>query len=396
MNYPNKKQIGLMLGALAILLAVVWGFWPKPITMSVGSARSGPLEVTIEEEGMTQVSERFQLAAPVSGYMMRLELENGDSLSQGESVVTLQPAPDMISARQKEMALTQLKAAEVRIQQAQEQLQAMEEEWQVAQRELQRLEDLYIVNIGTQQQLDRAKLMAHQAEVQYRSAQFAMSIAEYERNAAQTALATFQQPERKETMTMRSPIDGQVLHIHQKSEGLIQAGTPILEMGTLDLLEIRADVLSTDAVRIQSGTEVRIKRWGQEGNLSGRVRRVDPSGYTRISALGVEEQRVPVIIDIVAPREEWRALGDEFRVVAEFVIWEAEEVLQVPSSALFREADQWALFRVDGRRAQRQYVSIGQQSGLFTQITEGLSEGDLIITHPDERITHGTRIRPRQ
>ncbi|MGM0589216.1 MAG: efflux RND transporter periplasmic adaptor subunit [Bacteroidota bacterium] len=396
MNYPTKKQIGIAVGGILIVLAVVWGFWPKPIEVAVKPVQRGPLEVTIEEEGITRVQERYQLAAPVTGYMMRLDGEHGDTLRAGQSIALLQPAPDMISARQKDIALSQYQAAKIRVQQTEEQLRVAKEEWEVAQRELQRLEDLYIAQIGTQQQIEWAELRAHQAEVQFRSAQFALTIARYERNAAETALATFRKPNQQESIVIESPVEGQILSIHQKNEGVIQAGSPIMEIGALQSLEIRSDVLSTDAVRIDQGTEVRIKRWGSDHVLAGSVRRVDPSGYTRISALGVEEQRVPVIIDIMAPRDQWQSLGDGFRVVAEYIIWQGEDVVQVPSSALFRVADQWALFIQDGNRAQLQYVTIGQQSGLYTQIIEGIRAGDQILTHPDERIEDGTRIRARK
>jgi HlyD family secretion protein len=396
MNYPTKKQIGIAVGGILIILAVVWGFWPKPIEVAVKPVQRGPLEVTIEEEGITRVQERYQLAAPVTGYMMRLDGEHGDTLRAGQSIALLQPAPDMISARQKDIALSQYQTAKIRVQQTEEQLRVAKEEWEVAQRELQRLEDLYIAQIGTQQQIEWTKLRAHQAEVQFRSAQFALTIARYERNAAETALATFRKPNQQESIVIESPVEGQILTIHQKNEGLIQAGSPIMEIGALRSLEIRSDVLSTDAVRIGQGTDVRIKRWGSDHVLAGSVRRVDPSGYTRISALGVEEQRVPVIIDIMAPRDQWQSLGDGFRVVAEYIIWEGEDVVQVPSSALFRVADQWALFTQDGNRARLQYVTIGQQSGLYTQIVEGIRAGDQILTHPDERIENGTRIRARK
>lgn len=241
--------------------------------------------------------------------------------------------------------------------------------------------------------LDNAGLAAKRAATQQASAEFSVKVAEHEVRAAESALQAFQSARGQERISISAPVDGRLLKIHQKSEGTVQAGTPLLEIGDPKSLELKVDLLSTDAVKLVKGTQVRIKRWGSDSTLSGLVKVIEPSGYTRISALGVEEQRVPVIVEIVSPYEDWRVLGDGFRIVAEFIVWEGEEVLQVPSSSLFRTGDaEWALFIVEGGEAQLNRVDIGQQSGLYTQVVNGLEAGQRVITHPDERIEDGVAV----
>jgi HlyD family secretion protein len=396
MKRPTKKQALIALGAVLLILAIVWGFWPKPISVSVATARIGPLEVTVEEEGITRVKERYQISAPAHGYLLRLQVEVGDTLTAGQTLAQLLPAPDLISARQKELANAQQHSAKLRLKQSRQQLAVAEEQLDLAEKEYQRVSHLMASDIGTQQQMDRVTLERAQARAQYRSAEFSIAIAEYEVRAAQSTLATYQSGTDGDHIAITTPISGQILAVYRESEGIITMGSPIVEVGLLKALEIRSDVLSTDAVQLQPGTEVRIKRWGPNYPLAGVVRRVEPSGFTRISALGVEEQRVPVIVDIVSPQEEWMSLGDGFRVVTEFLLWQGQEVLQVPSSALFKEDNAWALFVMENNRAKFREVAIGHQSGLFTEITEGIREGERVLSHPDERIEDGIRITVRE
>lgn len=390
----TKKQFYLTLFALFIVLLLVWGFLPSAIPVSVEEARIAPLEVTIEEEGKTRVIDRFTISAPVTGYIMRLEYEVGDSVRAGQELFRIQPVPDLIGARQREVAEAQLEAARIRKMQAREQFRLASEEKRVADTELQRLQNLFEEGIGSRQMLDNADLAAKRAATQLASAEFAVKVAEHEIRAAESGLQVFQSARGEERISIPAPVDGSLLKIHQKSEGTVQAGTPILEIGDPRSLELRIDLLSTDAVKLIKGTPVRIKRWGSELVLQGLVKTIEPTGYTRISALGVEEQRVPVIVEITSPYRQWRVLGDGFRVVAEFIIWEGKEVLQVPSSSLFRTEDaRWALFIAERGEAKLNRVEIGRQSGLYTQITGGLTSGQQVITHPDERIEEGVAVR---
>lgn len=392
----TKKKVYLTIFVIAIVLLMVWGFLPSPVPVSVQQAEVAPLEVTIEEEGITRVKDRYTVSAPVTGYILRIQHEVGDSVEPGHELFRIQPVPDLISARQREVSEAQLQAAKARLRQAHESLKLANEEKLMAEVDLRRLQNLYEEGIGSQQGLDNAKLAAQRASTQQASAEFSVNVAEYEVQAAKSALQAFQASEGREEISIQAPVKGRLLKIHQKSEGTVQAGMPILEIGDPYSLEIRVDLLSTDAVQVEQGTPVRIKRWGSENVLDGVVKMVEPSGYKRISALGVEEQRVPVIVDILSAKEEWVRLGDGFRVVAEFIIWDNDNVLQVPSSSLFRSTgDQWALFVVDGGTARLRSVEAGHQSGLQTQILNGLQPGETVITHPDERIEDNVRIESR-
>ena len=392
----TKKQIYLSVFALIVILIMVWGFLPSPIPVDVDQVQKAPLEVVIEEEGITRVTDRYTISAPVTGYILRIQYKVGDSIRAGQELMQIQPVPDLISARQREVAEAQLQTAKARLKQAEENLNLAREEKRIADIELQRIQNLYESGIGSEQGLDQAKLAARRANAQQASAEFAVKVAEYEIRAARSALQAFQASGGQEQISIEAPVSGRLLKIHQKSEGTVQAGMPILEIGDPYSLEIKADLLSTDAVQVEQGTFVRIKRWGSDRTLEGTVRVIEPAGYTRISALGVEEQRVPVIVDILSPHEQWQRLGDGYRVVAEFIIWESDEVLQVPSSSLFRTAgEQWALFVVDDGTAQLRKVETGQQSGLQTQIVSGLESGESVITHPDERIENEVKVEIR-
>jgi HlyD family secretion protein len=200
-------------------------------------------------------------------------------------------------------------------------------------------------------------------------------------------------PHDQPTLAVRAPIAGTITKRHRCCEGPAQAGEQILEIGDLEGdLEIQVDLLSVEAVRVRPGMRVVIERWGGGDDLEGRVRRIEPSGFTRISALGVDEQRVPVLVEITSPREQWEHLGDGFRIEARFILWEGDDVLHVPTSALFRSDDRWSVYVVEGERAVQRAVMIGRRSGLRTQVIEGLQEGETIITHPGDRIGDGVRV----
>lgn len=392
----TKKQLYISLSVFLVILLIVWGFWPDPISVRVEEAKTGPLEVTIEEEGITRVIDRYTISAPVTGYRMRIRHEVGDTIQANQELFQIQPVPDLISARQREVAEAQLEAAGARLQQARENYNLAAEERKQAETELKRIQNLYDSEIGSRQALDQAELEAKRARTREASAEFAVKVAEHEVEAARSGVQAFQMPRGREQLGIRAPVDGRILKIHDKSEGTVQMGTPILEVGDPASIEIKADLLSTDAVAVEPGTKVRIKRWGNETVLDGIVKLVEPSGYTKYSALGVEEQRVPVIVEILSPRNEWGALGDGFRVVTEFITWQGYKVLQVPSSSLFRDGQEWALFVVNDGEAHLRNVEVGHQSGLQTEILSGLEEGEQVLTHPDERIEDGVRVRVRE
>ncbi|HBH60712.1 MAG TPA: efflux transporter periplasmic adaptor subunit, partial [Nitrospiraceae bacterium] len=230
------------------------------------------------------------------------------------------------------------------------------------------------------------------------SSEFAIEVARHEKEAALTALkysAAHETEHVTEKVLIRAPVSGRILKILHESEGVVREGEALIEIGDPRALEVQVDVLSADAVQLKPGTPVLFDRWGGNTSLQGRVRSIEPAGFTKISALGVEEQRVLVISDIVSPPEEWTQLGDGYRVEASFILWEDDDVLQIPSSALFRTGKSWAVFVIKNKKAQLRTVQTGYRNGLSTNIVSGLSEGEIVISHPDNSIKDGSNVRPR-
>jgi HlyD family secretion protein len=277
-------------------------------------------------------------------------------------------------------------------------MQAAKAEADYSASELGRIEKLYESGLVSMDRLDRALASSRQSASILRSAKFEIDVAIYEKEAALTALrySADEWPSGYSgKVIINSPINGMILKVNHRSEGVVREGVPIIEIGDPKALEVVVDVLSADAVRITQGTPVFFHRWGGESPLEGRVRVVEPAGFTKISALGVEEQRVLVISDIISPPDTWGRLGDGYRVEAGFVIWEGDNVLQAPASSLFRVDGDWAVFVLHGGNAHRRMVRIGHRNGLMAEIISGLTEGEEVITHPDSSIEDGTAVKLR-
>lgn len=398
MDPRRKKQISIGGLAIIVLVVIIYGFWPKPVPVDVGRVTRGPMEVTVEEEGKTRVKDKYVISAPVSGLLQRIEYDSGDKVKEGMVVARIQPAaPGLLDERQLEVSNARLSATRAALQQAKEGLKLANEEASYAEKELNRVKGLHLNGAGTDQDLDQALIANQRAQSNKASAEFGVKIAEHELESAQAAVKWARQLKpSNELLVIHSPVGGYVLNVPNQSERPVMSGAPLMEVGDLHSLEVQVDVLSSDAVQIRPGTAARIMRWGGDSTLDGSVRMVEPAGYTKISALGVEEQRVPVIVDFTSNEREWDRLGDGYRVVVDFIIWKGDSVLQVPSSSLFRSGKDWALFMMTNGRARRQVVKVGHQSGLSAQILEGVKEGDLVLTHPDERIEDGVRVRLRK
>jgi HlyD family secretion protein len=397
METGKKRKFGIAALFVLIILLIVYGFWPKPIEVNVQAAVYGNLETSIEEEGITRLTDRYIISAPVFGTLERISLRPGDVVSAGGPVARLKPAtPDLLNERQYLMANNRLDAARAALLQAQENHQLALEEADYQLRVMNRIQNLYENGIGAEQDLESVQLASRRGEINRISAEFAVRIAEYEVESAKAALQwPLSFSSSMDEFILTSPVDGVILSLPDENERPVAPGAPIMEVGDPQLLEVRVDVLSSDAVLIKPGMTVIIKRWGGDDTFTGSVRLVEPSGYTRISILGVEEQRVPVIVDIIPGNDHVHRLQNGYRVVAEFITWSGEDILQVPTSALFRSGDKWAVFTVSQNRARLQHVETGHQSGLFTEIASGLNEGELVITHPDERIEDGVKITVR-
>lgn len=393
-----RRRLGIGILIVIIILLIAYGFRSAPVYVDVAPITRGPLQVTVEEEGKTRVVDRFEISAPVAGYARRIELNVGDAVKQGQALLQLEPLRSaVLDPRSQAEAKARVAATKDAFNAAQENARAAAAAAELAGKELARIQPLRKINHATKDEEDRAQAEARRAEAAQRSARFAVEVARHEWEAARTALqysAAQKPPANTEQVQISSPIDGSVLKVHRESEGVVAPGQPLLELGDPRTLEVVVDVLSLDAVRIPPGTPVILERWGGVP-LQGVVRLVEPVGFTKVSALGVEEQRVLVIADISSPPEQWQRLGDGYRVEARFILWQAGDVLQLPASALFHINDAWAVFVMRDGKAQRRLVKIGQRNGLVAQVLEGLSEGAAVITHPDDELADGVRVRLR-
>ncbi|MBU1224660.1 MAG: HlyD family efflux transporter periplasmic adaptor subunit, partial [Gammaproteobacteria bacterium] len=292
----------------------------------------------------------------------------------------------------------QVSAAQAALAVAEENARAATAAAQLAQQERVRAESLRASNFISAQALDTARSAETRARAAQQAAAHSVRVARFERDTARAAVAStarLQAGGAADVLQVRAPVAARVLKLQQESEGAVAAGQPLLEIGNPDSLEVEVEVLSTHAVKIAPGSKVILDRWGGERAVAGTVRVVEPSGFTKISALGVEEQRVRVIVDFASPREAWQRLGDGYRVEARFVLWEGDDVLQVPTSALFRHGVGWAVFAVEDKRARLTPVETGQRAGLATQVLSGIAAGARVVSHPDDKISDGTRVKPR-
>lgn len=389
------------LGALA-LVAVVWALRPRPVQADFAVVERGPLRVTIDEEGETRVRDRFVVSAPLAGRVLRIELEPGDPVVANETVLaTFQPAdPTLLDARSRAEADARVRAAEARLGRARVDRERAAVEVEFARSELSRQRALAANALISREQLESVELQARTGEEAFRSAEFAVRSAEFELEVAQASLLQVRgnpsnTASRSETIILRAPIDGVVLRRLRESEAIVPAGEPLLEVADPGELEIVSDLLSTDAVKIQPGQTVLIEQWGGTEALGGRVRLVEPSGFTKISALGVEEQRVNVIIDFEDVREAWEALGDGYRVEVRVVIWEGD-VIKIPTSSLFRAGEDWAVYTVRDGTAMLRVVEIGQRNSLEAEVLSGIERGEPVIVHPSDALGDGVAVVARQ
>lgn len=399
MNIQWRRRIIWLALALLIIAALVYGFRPQPRLVDIAKATRGPMQVSVGEEGKTRVIDRYDISAPVAGMTCRVDLDVGDPVEKGQALITINPLESQaLDPRSRAEAEARIAAAASALHVAEQNVKSARAEKDLAEKELSRLQPLFDKGHVSQGQLDQAAAAVQTTRAASRSARFAVDVARYELEAARTALSytgVSGQDNPDANVQVRSPIDGRLLAIHQECEGVVAAGQALLVVGDTRSLEVETDVLSADAVKIKPGMRVEFHRWGGEKPLQGKVRTVEPVGFTKISALGVEEQRVLVISDITSEPAQWESLGDGYRVEAEFILWQSDDVLQIPASALFRFNDGWALFVMQNAKAIRREVKVGQRNGLSAEILEGLTEGETVITHPDNTIEDGVAVKQR-
>lgn len=399
------RRVGPVMIGAALIGALGYAFWPKPLPVDIESVERGPMEVTVDEEGKTRIKERYMVSAPLAGRLRRIVLDPGDEVVAGETLLAvIEPNdPALLDARSLAEATARVKAAEASVRQSVPNLERARTALEYAQSEFRRAKQLAERNNLAQQDLENAELALRVKTEEYKSAQFAEQIAKFEEELAQAALIRVQPslaPENAGSadaprIEIHSPISGRVLHVKEENAVVVAPGTPLIEIGDTRDLEIEIDVLSSDAVKIEPGAMVRLEHWGGGFPLLGSVRLVEPAAFTKISALGVEEQRVNIVVDFEDDPDKRSSLGDGYRVEARIVVWKQNSVLKVPANALFRQGKEWAVFRVENGRATLRKVRIGQNNGLEAEVIEGLAENDLVVAHPSDKIADGIAVIAR-
>jgi HlyD family secretion protein len=412
-----KHRGALAVGAVVAVLLVI-ALRPTPIEVELAAVSRGAMRVTVDEEGMTRIRDKFLLTAPVAGAISRIELEPGDRVRRGDVFATIHPErPPLLDARTRAERIASVEAARATVSAARADEQRAAALLAQAQSELRRVRPLNKAGAISDAELDTYETQARAAEEAHRAALAAVARAASELEAARAALvddaaavgfgtngggredgpaaAGRVEARSGRAVPVRIPVDGVVLRRLRESESVVPAGEGLLEVGDPQRLEVVADFLSTDAVRIPAGAPVIVDQWGGGRSLDGRVRRVEPSGFTKVSALGVEEQRVNVIVDFTDPVEAWQALGDGFRVEVRAVLWEAADVLKTPVGTLFRQGEAWAVYVERDGRAERRTVTIGHRNDREAEVTNGLRERERVVMHPSDALTPDSRVTPR-
>jgi HlyD family secretion protein len=385
-----------MAGVAATVL--VWiAMRPQPIVVDVDTVSSGPMVVTLDEEGETRIRHRFVVSAPATGRIERIDLEPGDRVVRGKTVlVRVRPEmPPLLDARTRADAEAAVTIARAAAQRAAADVQRLRVALDRAERELARERELVRSGLTSVQVLEAREADEKSAQEAVRAAEYALASAQADVTRAQIRLQPGDPSRTQEPITIVAPVDGVVLRRLRESASLVPAGEPLLELGDPTNLEVVADLLSTDAVKVTTGAQVRLADWGGAATLLGRVRRVEPSGFTKVSALGVEEQRVNVLVDLEDPTEASTRLGDGFRTEIQVVLWESPNALQAPTAALFRHDDGWAVYVIDGDRARVRRITIGQQTPRSAQVIEGLTAGETVVVHPPDTLADGALITRR-
>lgn len=392
MRFLKNKR--LIAGVVIVLAIVAMAMWPESVEVSVATVERGPMQVTLDEDGQTRVRDKFVVSAPVAGRLQRIELEPGDPVMKGKTIVarlTTADAP-LLDPRTRGELEAAVEAARAAVGQSRAERERASAELARAKTTLQRQQELMKAGAIAADNLDAAETAVATGEEARKAAEFAVARAEY---GLQLARARLQAPTPAgRAVEVVAPVSGVILKRFRESESVVPVGEPLIEIGEPLRIEIVADFLSTDAVRIQPGASVLVEGWGGSDPLSARVRRVEPSGFMKVSALGVEEQRVNVLIDFEDPSAAGR-LGDGYRVEVRVVIWREEDVVKVPVGALFRRGNDWAAFLVDGEQVRLQAVELGQRNDVDGQVLKGLSPDQTVVLHPPDTLMDGARIAVR-
>lgn len=379
---------------LAALLALA--FRPGAAAVDTAEVSRGPLTVTIRDEARTRSRDVYVVSAPVAGRLLRVGNRAGEPVAAGEVIAVVQPAPPtFIDERSRREGEAAVRAGMAGLQLSQAELERAETQLAWARSEAQRTETLFAGGVASQSALDRARLELRTAAAAVAHARAGVGVRQADLEAARTRLVDpGGSGGTARTVSIRAPAAGRVLRVLQESEAVVAQGAPVMEIGDPGDIEVVAELLSSDAARVSVGAPVSIDSWGGPP-VSGRVRKIEPAGFLKVSALGVEEQRVNVIIGAVDPPASWRAVGHGYRVEAAVTVWRADSVLRVPVGSLFRDGGRWAVFRVEGGRARLTPVQIGQSDGELTEVRSGLAPGQRVVVYPGQAVADGGRVRPR-
>ena len=388
-----RRLLPWLCGLLLILL-VGWGLWPKPILIETGVVARGPLTVRVSEEGKTRVRNRFVVAAPVAGRMRRVDLKPGDEVVAGKTLLTsIAPAATpLLDPRARAQAEALVSMREAALKQAAEALTAQRAGAEMATAELERFRSVTRAGAISATDRDRVVMESTMRSAEVRAAEFSQQVAQYELAQARVALERPDASSEGNLVEVKSPVSGRILKVMQESEMVVTPGTAILEIGDPADIEIEAEILSRDAVAIHPGDAVEIDQWGGETPLQGRVRRIEPAAFTKISALGVEEQRVIVLSDLVDPPDAAKALGDRFRVEVRVAVWHDDDTVLVPAGALFREGNQWKTFVFRDGKAVLTAIQAGRSNGRQTEILTGLTPDEEVLLHPPDTVKDGVAV----
>ena len=382
----------------AIVAALIYAFQPQPIIVDVDVVTRGPMMVTIDEEGETRLRERFVVSTPVAGRVLRIDLEPGDRVSAGQTpIATFRPVePGFLDTRTRAETEARLQAAQAGIGRTRANRERLREELNFSESRRARDRELFDQGLISRERFDAAQFEARAAREALNAAEFEVGDAEQAVMVAQASLVQITDDTAADgsgnPITIRSPIDGVVLRRMRESEAVVPAGEPLVELGDTRRIEIVSDLLSEDAVRVRPGHRVLIEQWGGGLTLEGRVRLVEPSGFTKLSALGVEEQRVNVVVDFNDPALTAEYLGDGYRVEIRVVTWETSDTLKIPTGSLFRTGDDWTVFVVSGGLAERRTIEVSRRNALEAEVLSGLAESEIVIVYPGQEVSDGVEV----
>jgi HlyD family secretion protein len=386
----TRTQLLLAGGAVAVIAVSFIVMRPSPVAVDLGRVTRGPLIETVDADGRTRIHDRYVVTAPVAGRLERVTVRPGDAIAAGRIVARLTPLP--IDAQTEAQARARVSAAEAALRETESHAAQARAAASQARRTAERSRVLEGAGAIAPEQREQAELALKTSDDALAGAEARVRAAAADVRGAQASLMAMEHAGNAAVLVVRSPVSGRVLRVPESSERVIPAGAPILELGDATALEVVADVLSSDAVKLKVGTDAWLEEWGGEGVLHGCVRQIEPSAATKLSALGVEEQRVNVVLDVTdAPP----SLGDGYRVDARFIVWRGDSVLSVPSSAVFQHASGWSVFAVREGRARLQPVSVGHRSTGTVELIRGLAAGDVVVMFPSDQLADGARVRAR-